>query len=325
MRSAKKQPAAEPLPLRSSYAVQPILRRGLSAAEVIVVIVVVALFILMIVASLPRQREAARNVACQSNLMQIGMALAIYDQSFGHLPTVPELGAAPSISPLGAILGELGLADFTRLNPSTPPPGGGTRAEVVERSVAGFTCPSDPLATSAVFAAPISYRANTGDRPNGETGPFAPGHVVRIADVQAADGLSHTSAFSERLVGNTQPVPDHRNYALVPGPVSDAGCPRVPETAWRGDAGASWLPADWRYTVYNHVLTPNAAPSCVAADGRSAAMGASSGHINRVHVLLLDGSVRPFTNTVDAKIWRSLANFKDGEGFTGQPKSSAGP
>jgi hypothetical protein len=245
--------------------------------------------------------------------MQIGMALTLYQQSSRRLPGVPEVGSARARSPLAAMLVELGLADFTSLDPNKPPPKGRTPANIVERPVPGFTCPSDTFAKVSFFPAPISYRACTGDRADGQTGPFAPGVVVRSKDVEAGDGLSYTAAFSERLVGNRRPVADPRNYAVIPGPVSDQGCPPSPAPAsvWQGDAGSSWLFADWNSTLYNHVLTPDASPSCVADNGRSAAMGASSGHVNRIHVLLLDASVRPFTPHVDPKIWRSLANIHD--------------
>ena len=56
---------------------------------------------------------------------------------------------------------------------------------------------------------------------------FAPGHVLSLAKVEAGDGLSHTAAFSERLVGDNQP---HHvtpfNYEVVPGPVSSSGWSR---------------------------------------------------------------------------------------------------
>jgi type II secretory pathway pseudopilin PulG len=295
-------------------------QRGLGAVEVVVVAVIVALVGLAILASLPRHRELARSAGCQANLMQIGRALALYQQSSGQLPTVPPLGSTIATSPLAAMLGELGLSDFTGLKPSQSSPEGRVHVPVVERPLPGLTCPSDTLAVAGIFPAPISYRATTGDRTGGQTGPFAPGRLVTIADVEAGDGLAYTAAFAERLVGNHQPVSYLGNYALVPGPVSDLGCPRALDSAWQGDAGSSWLTSGWRSTLYNHVLTPNATLSCVATDRRSAAIGASSHHPGRVYVLLLDGGVRAFTPRVDTKIWRALANFDDSKAYAAQPR-----
>jgi type II secretory pathway pseudopilin PulG len=283
-------------------------RRGLGLVEVIVVVAIVALIALMIVAALPRQRENARVAGCMMNLSQIGRALAAYDQRTGQYPPVTALGG---YSPLAEMLGELGQPDFLSLGDPKKSPPLGTSKAIVERPIPGFTCPSDPRATEAVFPAPVSYRATTGDGTDGRNGPFAPGHPTRRADVEAGDGLAYTAAFAERLVGDGTNEPSLRNFAVVGGTVGEEGCPTPPAIAWRGDAGASWISADWQSTLYNHSLPPNGAPSCVSADGQGVRMGASSAHADRVHVLLLDGSVRPFTPRVDLKVWRGLANIHD--------------
>ena len=156
----------------------------------------------------------------------------------------------------------------------------------------GFVCASDPSAIAGVFPAPVSYRATTGDAPDGRNGAFAPGREVRLAAIEASDGVSYTAAFSERLVGDNRPEhPARSNYALAPGPLANTGCPQAAPAAWRGDAGASWVASNWQSTLYNHALTPDAEPSCIADDRRSAFMGASSGHVNGVNVLFFDLSV----------------------------------
>jgi len=71
--------------------------------------------------------------------------------------------------------------------------------------------------------------------------------------------------------------------------------------------------ADYRSTLYNHAIPPNAPASCIAEDGRSAFMGASSGHVAGVNLLLLDGSIRTIRPSVDLKIWRDF-------GTVGQPR-----
>jgi hypothetical protein len=283
---------------------------------VILVLVIVVVVVLMILAALPRGRENARIVGCQENLRQIGVALALYSQPRGNLPRVPELGTSSSpdqASPLGAMLEELGLSDFSRLRDPKKALVRQPGALTGERPVAGFVCPSDALATPGRFPAPVSYRASTGDTPSGETGAFAPGKQVLLTDIEAADGLAYTAAFSERLVGAGDPVSNPRNYALMPGPIGREGCAQATNggVSWRGDAGKSWVTPDWVSTLYTHAQPPSAAMSCIAQDGHSAMMGVSSGHANRIHVLMLDGGVRPYTTHVDGKVWRALANIND--------------
>jgi hypothetical protein len=292
-----------------------VLRHGLSAIEVVVVLAIVIVFALCVAVTLPRRRETARMLLCQRNLMQIGIALGLYDQDQGVLPAVPELGATAAVSaegPLKALLGELGLADLRALADTRGRPPKQANLPQGERRVPGFLCASDPNALAQFFAAPVSYRATTGDLSDGRNGAFAPGRRVSIRQVEAADGASYTAAFAERLVGDNQSQhPALSNYALAPGPLAGARCPPVGITAWRGNAGASWTASTWQSTLYTHALTPGASPSCIAADRRSALMGASSGHPDGVNVLVFDGSVRTFTSAVDAKIWRAWATVPE--------------
>jgi prepilin-type processing-associated H-X9-DG protein len=285
-------------------------RRGVTAAEVLVVLVVLGLLALVVLAVLPRQRENARLNACHRNLSQIGVGLALYERSEGYLPTVPPLAGSErtASSPLKALLETLVLPDLSELAQGSPAPKPGPGSVPGERAVPGFVCFSDPNAASSRMPAPVTYRATAGDRPDGVTGAFAPGRRLRRADIENGNGLAFTAAFSERLVGtgrDDQPSPV--NYALVAAPLREGGCPGAVPARWRGDAGSSWVAVGWRTTLYNHALTPNAAPSCVADDSSAAFMGASSGHVNGVNVLMFDGSVRTVTPTVAPPVWKALA------------------
>jgi prepilin-type processing-associated H-X9-DG protein len=275
-------------------------RHGLSAIEVLIALLIVVVLVLCLLMILPRQRERARMASCQRNLMQIGVGLALYDQNQRFLPQVPPLDAEPAgqgDSPLKAILAEPGL-------PALPG---------AERRVLGFLCPSDPHGAAGTFPAPVNYRACTGDTADGQGGAFAPGRQVSIAHIEAADGSSYTAGFAERLVGDNQSEhPAPVNYALAPGPLAGTSCPSLAPSAWRGDAGRSWIASNWQSTLYNHALTPDGAPSCIARDGRSAFMGASSGHTSGVNVLFFDGSTRTFTPTIDPKVWREWATVPEG-------------
>jgi type II secretory pathway pseudopilin PulG len=292
---------------------------GLSLIEfvVIIAIIVVVAVVLLMVAT--RNREEARLVACRMNLGQIGRALAMYDQNYGSLPSVTPLASLDSsgsnasggISPLRTLLETFQLPDLTELGDPRavatarpgPVPG--------EMPVRGFVCPSDPNATGGLFAAPISYRAVTGDGPSGSNGAFAPGQTIGLSAVEVADGQGYTAGFSERLVGDNQRGSAHvGNYEIAPERVSLPGCPENSDPAvWRGDAGSSWRFSDYRSTLYNHALRPNGRPSCVARDGKSAFIGASSGHVRGIHLLMLDGSVKLIRPSIDPVVWREFATI----------------
>ncbi|MBY0397592.1 MAG: DUF1559 domain-containing protein [Thermoleophilia bacterium] len=282
-------------------------RAGVTLAEVVVVAVVIAFAILIVMAALPRRREGARIVSCRNNLMQIGQALAQYDRAMGRLPLVNLGPPASGPGPCLVLLEGLGIPDFYAVDPNgtrkdtpTSVPGGGR--------VPGFLCQSDPNAFNPAHASPLSYRACTGDAPAGSNGIFAPGRSISTAEVEEGDGSSYTAAFAERLLGTGVDGQAHpANYGVIPLTPEMPECPPVDPSAWKGDAGGAWPVAGWSSTLYNHALTPNAPHSCVDPQDKLAFLGASSGHVEGVNVLILDGSVRTIRPTIAPPIWKALA------------------
>jgi hypothetical protein len=293
-------------------------RRGLSAADVIVLLVVIILVVLVLLMFLPRGREHARMASCQNNLAHIGFSLALYDQLKHQLPGPGDIAGSDApresrpISPLRTMLETLQQPDLLGLKDPTTLPQPRPGEVPGETPVPGFVCASDPNATSGHFTAPISYRAATGDTSFGDNGAFAPGRVIKLRDIQEGDGLSYTAAFSERLVGdNLSNQPAAWNYTIAPGPLPPLACPPpADQSAWRGDAGSSWVSSDYHSTLYNHALPPNGQPSCIDSGGRAAFMGASSGHVSGVNLLFLDGRVIVVRPSIDRKIWKEFARIE---------------
>ena len=267
-------------------------------------VAVVLVVAMMLVMALPRSRENARLATCNNNLAKIGGSLALYDNAMTHLPSMPEPGEAGP-GPLAILVANSGFGEF----------GGEARSKAkaaplfpdypAGRPVRGFVCPADSdFAKAAPFPAATSYRGSTGATPDGFGGVFPFGGTVSSEDIEKAAGKDFTAAFAERRMGSGSGGASPANdYRLVDGPVGSEPCS---DGSWRGDAGSSWESADWTSTLYNHAMPPNAAPSCIAKDGRSARMGASSNHPNRVNVLMVGGSVRGFTPTVDPEVWRKF-------------------
>src|SRR3954454_15378915 len=99
-------------------------RRGFNLVEGIIVVAILSFFVLVMLAMLPRRREVARRAGCQNNLMQIGVALVLYDRAAGQVPTVTPLGddAGKGTGPLRALLELLGLSDLKGIDDETRPP-----------------------------------------------------------------------------------------------------------------------------------------------------------------------------------------------------------
>lgn len=295
-------------------------RAGSTVVEVVIVAALGLLVLFSILLMLPRGRERSRLLACQSNLRQLGVALAQYSQNFQRLPSVPPLGAeSHSTTTMGVLPTLIATID----------PGDTT---TTARFLPLMVCPSDPATRQVPFPAPISYRLITGDQPQGGTGTFAPGKTWRLEEIEADDGLAYTAALTERLIGRgTQVVDDRtspRPYAIVQGPVSSQGCPPNSLDTTRHDAGWSWAETTWRSTLVNLLRPPNAIGSCIAQDQRTASIGASSGHTDQIHVLMLDMSVKSYTPRVDGGVWSSLGRIGDGGAATTQettPRSEPAP
>ena len=275
-------------------------RRGVTPVEVLVLVLIVSAVAMFVLTIIPRSRDSARLNGCNANLMRIGEAMIQSDAAQNHLPGIPPAGQ-PGPGPLAELAQQFGLAWFE----------GGTLAKapapgpIPPRRVQGFVCLADPhLIRPDPDPAPVSYRANAGPGATGTGGPFAFGATTSIRDAEKAAGQDFTAAFAERLMGSGTAIPSVANdYRSLNGPLGDEPCAGGD---WRGDAGSSWASSGWRSTLYNHTLKPNETPSCIAADGKTARMGASSLHENRVNVLMLGGSVRGFTSRVDRLVWRKF-------------------
>ncbi len=201
-----------------------------------------------------------------------------------------------------------GIANFENASEDMKP-GSGPGFDLAPHQVSGLLCPSDPNVQRRDFLAPTNYRAAAGPDTQGRGGPFGFGRVGSMNAADAGAGRDFTAGFSERLIGSGKnPASPANDYRAVIGPVGDL-CPPSAEDSWKSDAGSSWASSGWSSTLYNHAMTPNATPSCVAIDGLTARIGASSGHARRVNVLMLGGSVKGFTPGVDPQVWRKFAGL----------------
>lgn len=282
---------------------------GRGPVEIIVVVGIVGFAMLLIMVALPRGRETARMAKCQQNLMQIGVGLQMYHVAQRHYPTVPHLDGSAGDPPIAALLDAFVVPDLLELKDPTKPPKP-TQAPPRGSRVPGLACPSDSHSIGGLSVPSISYRANTGETASGTGGPFEPGRTSTSRGIEQADGLSFTAAYAERLVGDRQPNSIASwNYGTVPGTVVGSTCPEIPADRWNGDAGADWSEASWRSTLYSHALSPNPPRSCIGDDGRTALMGASSSHVNRINVLMMDGSLKGITPGVDPKVWQGLGTI----------------
>ncbi len=325
---------------------------ALTLIELIVVIAIIGLLVAIALPAIAAVRESARRAECTHHLRQIGLALQHYvaahevlPPAYGMIETLGVRGMRPKFfGPHPHLLPYLEQSEvYAGLNFSAslfkladsqfeyPVNTTASRA-----SIAVFLCPSDAHNFVNVFSGPPgfnNYRASTGQGPKWSSGLLSPGkdgafamlECIRPRDV--TDGLSHTAAFSEKIKGDGDKASfDLRgDFFYIALPLSE---PRDHEfsTVCTDPAGsranhfslggASWLIAGPEYTWYNHRMTPNSRVADCAVPNTFPAVGAfaaRSFHRAGVNVLLLDGSTRFVSDSIDLNTWRALGTRAGGE------------
>ena len=289
-------------------------KSGLTLPEIILVIVIIVFIFLLLLSRLPRAREDSRATICLANLAQVGQAMLLYCQSNSEiLPVVNSwtgLEAAPDTSPFSTFRNELQIGDFVNINAQVK----AAKKPDFNRNpqrIAGLRCPSDR--TLIPFIA-TNYRANAGSGARGDSGPFSIAISRKLQEIEKADGLSFTAAITERLIGNPINKSGKENYLIfdICQQVVEFGVNGITRSSdFNSDAGYDWSRGDWRNTLYHHGLTPNWSHSAIARNDNCGQIGASSGHIRSVNVLLMDGSARSWKDSVDPGVWKKLGGISD--------------
>jgi prepilin-type N-terminal cleavage/methylation domain-containing protein/prepilin-type processing-associated H-X9-DG protein len=320
-------------------------RPAFTLIELLVVIAIIAVLIGLLVPAVQKVREAANNTQCKNNLKQIGLGLHNYEGTFRRFPPAgvyPVGGtSADSYSVHARILPYLEQANLYQLvdlNASAI-----SQPFVVQQRIAVYLCPSEindkPRTDSTPVRYPTTYAGNSGTwfvyDPNtgqGGNGAFPMNQGNRVADLR--DGLSTTVGFGE--------VKAYTSYILGPGVPNTLNAPSPPSVAALLALGGSlkanvghtgWTEGQTFQTGLTFVFTPNTPVIYTDASGNTydvdyvsnrdgssatklsyAAMTARSYHSGGVvNILLMDGSVRSVTPTIDLATWRALGTRNGSE------------
>jgi len=331
-------------------------RSGFTLIELLVVVFIISVLVALLLPAVQSAREAARRAQCGNNLRQIGLGLNAYYASYNVFPFQiihPQQGelhvprGCLEGTPLQYFSAHVRLTPFLEMNalfsslnitmevcpePGYLPHPANTTALNVR--IAMFACPTDGLVASV--ASPTSYRGNVGvgpfwapssESPDSGNGFFT-WRVPAAASVYP-DGLSHTAAFSERLVGSgdrARRAPDRNfgnifvvinaysstaDYALAACRLAAAD-PKFPEQ-YRG--GYYWFVGGRDQAYYVHAQEPNGAiPDALGSANPPVGIAtARSLHPGIVNALMGDGSTRPVSESIGRPVWRALGTRNGGE------------
>jgi prepilin-type N-terminal cleavage/methylation domain-containing protein/prepilin-type processing-associated H-X9-DG protein len=319
-------------------------RRGFTLVELLVVIAIIGMLVAILLPAIQAARESARRMACQNNLKQLGVALHNYEGAKKCFPAGAESHPCPDApttphcfyrwSALARLMPYLEQASALHmLDLSQPLYGANLQVTPVNRpgvaqEIGLFLCPSDRQQPVAAGFGPTNYAACTGSGVDGGS-PFDCDGIFYINSetplAKISDGLSHTIAMSESLLGDG-PAPlldsagvDRRTtYAFVNSiPLTESACDGAHMWNVSDLRGFSWANGEYRCALYNQYWTPNTeCVDCMSAviigdlSVRYSAYGwraARSRHPGGVNAMMADGSLQFFTDGVDRALWQALS------------------
>ena len=330
-----------------------ILRRlGFTIVELLVVIAVIGILSALLLPAIQNAREIARRLTCQNNLKQFGIALHRHEEAKKCFPSGAESRAyakAPSTpycfyrwSALVRLMPYLEeTTAYSTLDLTQPLYGADLKVTPANRSgvaqiVPLFLCPSDRQKAVASGFGPTNYVTCTGSggMATGGGSPFETDGIFFInsemSTAQITDGLSHTAAMSESILGDgpaplfdALQVDPRTTYAFVNAvPLTENACKQARMWNFTDLRGFSWANGEYRCTLYNHYWTPNSANvDCVSSVvvGNISVLyscygwrSARSRHPGGVNVLMADGSGSFYTDDIDRATWKALAT-RDGK------------
>ncbi|QDT80976.1 Type II secretion system protein G precursor [Gimesia maris] len=311
-------------------------RKGFTLIELLVVIAIIAILIALLLPAVQQAREAARRSDCRNKMKQLGLALHNYLETHSVLPPssvakgLCSTGVAASNTLNGnglvlllpyldqsALYNQLNFSlAFDDYGPgSAPLPSGGatSNADLVNRRMAIFNCPSDPgpqgIPVSSSYMLPggsnehrtnydfIVYRLTYNNchgwtsRAASQRTMFEDGSKCRPRDV--TDGMSNTAMMAETrqaCCGNGANANwGGRGYTQIGLSLSGVTPNRTTRNSSSYPGGskdfAPWL-GDWNTT--------------------------GSLHVGGLHVLLGDGAVRFMGDNTDYSIRLNLDRIADG-------------
>lgn len=318
-------------------------RQGFTLIELLVVIAIIAVLIALLLPAVQQARAAARRSQCKNNLKQIGLALHNYVETSGALPisfAVDYTSPGGEWSVQARILPYVDQASLYSQANLDLPYSDPANAGIATQRVNTYICPSETEDDARTDSSgneihfPISYAFNGGswffyDNASGLVGdgPFVPNKRRGLQHVK--DGTSNTLAFSEVKTFN----PYFRDGGSAPAsPPAASGIAALGGSYKASTGHTEWVDGRVHQTGFTTVFGPNKVvpyidpttgqqvdvdyTSCREEKSCSgptyAAVTSRSHHAGLVQCLLMDGSARAVTNSIDIRIWQNLGSISDG-------------
>ena len=325
-------------------------RRAFTLIELLVVIAIIAVLIALLLPAVQQAREAARRTQCKNNLKQLGLAMHNYLSTHNAFPPngVSNATGSQTWSAQAFLLPYVDGGNLFNMIDFNVGYGQGTNAtlNVKAMRIPVLLCPSDPkdrqrlTSTGAPDHYPLSYAVGRGIYEThrlslGFDGGGAFAYNMSTRERDFTDGMSNTVGISEVKCFTPR---FHDNCNLPPTITFDetdlAGL--LGTSGWNAENGhTEWVSGNTIHTGFTTTFTPNtrvlttvagvtydfdatskreAVPTPLSGCTGStlAVVTSRSYHTGIVNSLLMDGSTRSISNSIDLQVWRNLGQRADG-------------